>query len=125
MARLTSRLNHRSVASLGDGRHADGDGLYLSVGNGGRSWVYLYRWRGRRVELGLGSASVVSLARARELARENRALLAEKKNPKDARKPTQASTFAECASDYVRAVGAATNTSQAPQINGKGNHPTR
>jgi len=103
MARQVNRLNHRSIATLGDGRHADGGGLYLSVGNGGRSWTFLYRFNGRRVELGLGPASTVSLARARDLARNHRDLLAEGVDPKAARRPTQGHTFAECAARYVEA----------------------
>jgi integrase len=103
MARLTNRLNHRSIASLGDGRHADGNGLYLSVGNGGRSWTFLYRLNGRRIELGLGPAATVSLARARDLARNCRNILAEGLDPKAARRPTQGRSFAECAARYVEA----------------------
>jgi integrase len=103
MARLTNRLNHRSIATLGDGRHADGNGLYLSVGNGGRSWTFLYRFSGRRIELGLGPASTVSLARARDLARNCRNMLAEGVDPKPARRPTQGRSFAECAARYVEA----------------------
>ena len=39
------------------GRHADGGGLYLSISpNGGRRWVFLYRWHGKPTEVGLGSA---------------------------------------------------------------------
>ena len=103
MARLTNRLNHRSIASLGDGRHADGNGLYLSVGNGGRSWTFMYRFNGRRVELGFGPARTVPLARARDLARNCRNLLAEGVDPKAARRPTQGRSFAECAARYVEA----------------------
>jgi hypothetical protein len=97
VARITNRLNHRSIASLGVGRHADGGGLYLSVKNGGRSWTYLYRFKGRRIELGLGTASTVSLARARDLARNCRNILAEGVDPKAERRPTQGRSFAECA----------------------------
>jgi integrase len=103
MARQVNRLNARSIASLGDGRHADGNGLYLSVGNGGRSWTFLYRFNGRRVELGLGPASTVSLARARDLARHCRNMLAEGIDPKVARRPTQGRSFADCAARYVEA----------------------
>jgi integrase len=103
LARLTNRLNHRSIATLRDGRHADGNGLYLSVGNGGRSWTFLYRFNGRRIELGLGPASTVSLARARDLTRNCRNMLAEGVDPKAARRPTQGRSFAECAARYVEA----------------------
>jgi hypothetical protein len=70
VARKINRLNARSVATITEcGRHADGGGLYLSVSpNGGRRWVFLYRWHGKPTEIGLGSARDVSLARARELA---------------------------------------------------------
>jgi integrase len=103
MARLTNKLNHRTIARLGEGRHADGAGLYLSNKNGGRSWCFVYRWHGRKVELGLGPASIVPLARARELARECRTMLAAGTDPKAARRPAQAHTFGECATRYVEA----------------------
>jgi integrase len=103
MPRVTNKLNHRSVASLGEGRHADGAGLYLSVKNGGRSWCFVYRWHGRKVEHGLGRASVVSLSRARELARECRGLLAEGADPKASRKLTRSSTFGDCVARYIMA----------------------
>src|SRR5215207_9184224 len=84
MARQMNRLSARAVATLLDtGRHADGGGLYLSISaNGGRRWVFLYRWKGKITELGLGSARDVSLARARELADRNRGFLAQGQNPR-------------------------------------------
>src|SRR5271165_6855046 len=99
MTRKINRLNARAAATIGaPGRHADGGGLYLSISpNGGRRWVFLYRWRGATIELGLGSARDVTLAQARELASENRALLARGTSPKDARKPQVSATFGECA----------------------------
>jgi integrase len=109
MARKINRLNARSVATLEKfGRHADGGNLYLSISpNGGRRWVFLYRWRGKPTEIGFGSARKghVTLARARELAAEARGKLAERppQNPKDAREPTEGSTFRECAKDYIEA----------------------
>lgn len=70
MARLMNRLSARAVATIiKPGRHADGGGLYLSISpNGGRRWVFLYRWHGKPTEIGFGSARDVPLARARELA---------------------------------------------------------
>jgi integrase len=86
------------------GRHADGGGLYLSISpNGGRRWVFLYRWHGKRTEMGLGSARVVTLARARELASQARAKLADNINPLVVRRPSEGSTFGECADRYIEA----------------------
>ena len=99
MARKINRLNARAVATITKhGRHADGGGLYLSISpNGGRRWVFLYRWHGKPTEIGFGSARDVTLARARELASQARAKLAEGINPKDARRPSEGATFGECA----------------------------
>ncbi|HEY3658043.1 MAG TPA: Arm DNA-binding domain-containing protein, partial [Steroidobacteraceae bacterium] len=90
MARQINRLNARAVATLTKhGRHADGGGLYLSISpNGGRRWVFIFRWHGKLTEIGFGSARDVTLARAREQATQARANLSEDINPKDARKPT-------------------------------------
>jgi integrase len=105
VARKINRLNARSVATITEcGRHADGGGLYLSVSpNGGRRWVFLYRWHGKPTEIGLGSARDVSLARARELAGHARAKLAEGANPKEGRRSAGAS-FGECADQLIAAM---------------------
>src|ERR1700732_3643804 len=89
MARKINRLNARVVATITKhGRHADGGSLYLSISpNGGRRWVFLYRWHGKPTEIGFGSARDVTLARARELAVQARAKLAEAAHPQDARRP--------------------------------------
>lgn len=56
-------------AAKAPGRYGDGDGLFLVVGNGERaSWVVRVQKNKRRRDIGLGSASKVSLSRARELA---------------------------------------------------------
>jgi integrase len=106
MARKINRLNARAVATITKhGRHADGGGLYLSISpNGGRRWVFLYRWRGKLTEIGFGSARDVTLARARELASQARANLAEGINPKGARKPSEGATFGECADRVIEAM---------------------
>jgi integrase len=106
MARKINRLNARAVATITKhGRHADGGGLYLSISpNGGRRWVFLYRWHGKPTEIGFGSARDVTLARSRELAGQARAKLAEGINPKDARKPTKGATFGECADRVIEAM---------------------
>ena len=106
MARKINRLNARAVATIiKNGRHADGGGLYLSISpNGGRRWVFLYRWHGKPTEIGFGSARDVMLARARELATQARTKLAEGINPKDARRPPGGATFGECADRVIEAM---------------------
>lgn len=108
MAREINRLNARSVATIKKfGRHADGGGLYLSISpNGGRRWTFLYRWHGKPTEIGFGSARDVTLARARELAGQARSKLAEKppRNPKEATKAIEGSTFGECADRLIEAM---------------------
>src|SRR5271166_4117073 len=106
MARKINRLNARAVATITKhGRHADGGGLYLSISpNGGRRWVFLFRWHGKPTEVGLGSARDVTLAKARELAARSRALLAEGFSPKDARRPSAGATFGECADRVIEAM---------------------
>ncbi len=52
------------------GRYADGNGLYLHVSEtGARWWVWRGTVHGKRRERGMGSARLVSLAEAREIAR--------------------------------------------------------
>jgi integrase len=62
MARKINRLNARAVTGISKrGRHADGGGLYLSISpNGGRRWVFLFRWQGKPTEIGFGSARDVT-----------------------------------------------------------------
>lgn len=86
MARKVNRLNARIVSTLSKpGRHADGGGLYLSISEDGkllrRRWVFLYRRHGKLREMGLGSASTVKLAQARELAIRWRSELAAGRDP--------------------------------------------
>jgi hypothetical protein len=106
MTRKINRLNARAVATITKrGRHADGGCLYLSISpNGGRRWVFLFRWQGKPTEIGFGSARDVTLARARELASQARAKLAEGGNPKGVRRPLEGATFGECADRLIEAM---------------------
>ena len=61
-------------AAKAPGRYGDGEGLFLIVGKGdSASWVVRVQKRGKRRDIGLGSASKVSLSLARTLASEVRA----------------------------------------------------
>ena len=66
-------LSAAFVRTAPPGRYCDGQGLYLFVQpSGTRSWVQRIAIRGRRHELGLGSAVLVPLAEARTKALANR-----------------------------------------------------
>jgi integrase-like protein/Arm domain-containing DNA-binding protein len=69
-----NRLTAKTAKSLKDpGLYGDGNALYLRIGpNGGKSWILRTVVHGRRRDIGLGSAGLVSLAEARELALDYR-----------------------------------------------------
>ena len=92
-------LSAAFVRSAPPGRHADGNGLYLFVQpTGTRSWVQRLVIRGRRRELGLGAAGLVTLAEARELALANRKLARSGGDPlSEKRRADGVPTFAEAA----------------------------
>ena len=77
------KLSAAKIKSLTKpGRHSDGDGLYLYIAAGGsKSWVQRITIDGRRRDLGLGSARLVSLARARNRAHDNRVAVADGRDP--------------------------------------------
>ncbi|MEO1775659.1 MAG: integrase arm-type DNA-binding domain-containing protein [Pseudomonadota bacterium] len=67
------RLTAPAVRHAAPGRHADGNGLYLEVDqSGAKRWLLRTMVQGRRRDIGLGSISYVTLAEAREMARELR-----------------------------------------------------
>ena len=72
--RLTTAVAVRNEKS--PGRYSVGETLYLMVWpSGSKSWVQRLSIDGRRTDLGLGPHPPVSLAQAREKARENRSLV--------------------------------------------------
>lgn len=113
MANAVNKLSARRVQTITEtGRHSDGGGLYLVVdAAGSKRWVMLYRLAGKRREMGLGPIGGVSLARARELAAEARALIAGGVDPIEARRTQPAAaqpiappmTFGAVADAYMRA----------------------
>ena len=94
MARLSAR---RVVSVIAPGMYGDGDGLYLRVGpSGGKSWVLRTVVFGRRRDLGIGSASLVTLAEARENAQRLRKIARAGGDPDTIRK-RETLTFEEAA----------------------------
>lgn len=73
--------------------------------SGSRKWVFRFRWKGRLSDMGLGSATVVPLSRARERAAEARLSIAEGVNPLVAKRAGRSiPTFGVFADDLVEAV---------------------
>lgn len=78
-----NRLTAAAVKRAGPGRHADGNGLFLEVDkSGARRWLLRVVASGRRRDIGLGGASYVSLADARETARRLRSVARAGGDPK-------------------------------------------
>ncbi|HXG80578.1 MAG TPA: integrase arm-type DNA-binding domain-containing protein, partial [Sphingomicrobium sp.] len=90
-------------AATRPGRLGDGDGLFLVVGrSGSKSWMVRVQKHGRRRDIGLGSASKVSLAQARERARQVRAWMEDGLDPVfERRKAAGIPTFKEATKKVV------------------------
>jgi integrase len=106
------KLTAIQVARAGTpGMYPDGHGLYLQVTHAGaKSWIYRYQLHGKPHYLGLGSASAITLKRARELLAEPRRLRAEGIDPVAAKKEKRSAarlaaargvTFRQCAESYL------------------------
>ena len=80
------------------GRYSDGGGLHLFISKAGRkSWVLRITIDGRRRDIGLGGYPSVSLALAREKATDNRAAIAEGRDPVAEKHAPAMPTFREAA----------------------------
>lgn len=98
MARPINRLSARGVAAeKTPGYHADGAGLYLVVEKGAKPdevgskrWTFIFQWRGKRTEMGLGGLSDVSLAQARDARDAARKHVVAGRNPIAERKRVRA-----------------------------------
>lgn len=112
MARTMNKLSARAAATLKKpGRHADGGGLHLSISPDGSRWrwVFLFRSKapgaigsGKLRQMGLGSASTVTLAQSRELATRARAVQASGRSPLEERSAERKiPTFGEMADEVV------------------------
>lgn len=92
-------LTAATVRNLGEGFHADGGNLYLKVDpSGARRWVVRLIVQGKRRDIGLGSATLVSLAEAREAALQHRKAARAGDDPLAAKRRSKAiPTFKEAA----------------------------
>ena len=113
MARRLGRLKAGEITRLGPGRHHDGGGLYLVVGQGAaRSWVFRFRRDGKLHDYGLGPAHTIGLAAARQKAFDCRFALYAGSNPVEQRQAkriervlvaAKAMTFEDAAEQYITA----------------------
>jgi integrase len=103
---MAGKLTARKVQTAKPGKYSDGGNLYLIVADTGtRKWVLRFTWRGRAKEMGLGSATSVPLADAREKAAEARLKIARGLNPIDERKgDCSIPTFGQMADEVVKAL---------------------
>ena len=105
MAGKLSALKVRNLTV--PGRYGDGGGLWLQVRSADRrSWVFRYKRQGRPHWMGLGPLDDVTLAEARELAREARRALLKGDDPLDQRRAERAEragvSFREVAELYIK-----------------------
>ena len=111
-ARVMGKLTILSVRQARRrGLYGDGGGLFLQVSeSGAKSWVFRFKKDGRLRVMGLGPTHTVSLAEARDKARECRKQRLDGMDPIEARRGRQLAvrleaakgmTFAECAAAYI------------------------
>jgi integrase len=119
MARTVERLSTTRIlkAKVPVGKQhvmlADGGNLYLRVTTAGaRSWIFKFRLNGRSQEMGLGGLNTLSIAEARQRARQHRQELLDGINPINARhvrhaeqrvKDSRQISFEECAAKVIQA----------------------
>lgn len=128
MGRVAKELNAVYVSRLSiPGMYFVGGapGLALQVlPSGGRSWVLRVRVHGKRRDMGLGSFPSVSLALARQLARDARAKVQQGIDPIEERKEVKLKvladrvkmkTFKESAELYIAAKQGTWKNSKSPQ----------
>lgn len=112
MPRLIERLSPLKVKKLETpGYYCDGAGLYLQVSiSGSKSWIFRYCLQGKSREMGLGPLHTVTLAEARDKARQQRQLLLEAVDPLAARRKSlqeqllqqvKERSFDDCAKEYL------------------------
>lgn len=112
--KLERQLSPLKVKNAKTGMFADGGCLYLQVTptkdgkRFNRSWIFRYRVAGRLRDMGLGSTSTLSLAEARERAREQRQKRLDGIDPIEQRRALVAPavnllTFDEAAAEVIKA----------------------
>lgn len=91
------RLTARRVQTAKPGMHGDGGGLWLSVSETSRSWVFRWMKDGKAHAMGLGGFPAVSLEEARRKASDARQLIAKGGDPLEAKRAPTLPTFEQAA----------------------------
>jgi integrase len=106
----TNKLSALKIKALTTtGRYGDGGGLWLQVRDADRrSWLFRYKQHGRSHWMGLGPLDLVTLAAAREKARDCRRLLLDGLDPLTKKRADNAAlspgqTFRDVAGLYIAA----------------------
>ena len=103
---MAGKLNNLTVPRLGPGNHADGDGLYLRVIGGSRTWAFRYQRQAKTHWLSLGRTGDFTLAEARQKARDFRRKLFDGVDVAAERKKVRTpapvgQTFGQVAESYI------------------------
>lgn len=107
MGREINRLTALKCERATTGRHADGGGLYLEVSHAkAKRWLYIFRFGGRRPEMGLGPYPTVTLAEARSKAADARVQVSRGINPLETKRLSEAPKFGAYALKLIEARGA-------------------
>ena len=93
------QVSHNELKAITKpGRYMAGDTLYLIVSaTGSKSWVQRLTIHGKRRDIGLGSFKLITLARARQRAHDNRVMVAEGGDPIAEKRREQIPTFSKAA----------------------------
>ncbi|MDD0823106.1 tyrosine-type recombinase/integrase [Mannheimia sp. AT1] len=109
MARVTTELNNTQIknakAQTKDYKLMDGKGLFLLVKkNGSKLWRFRYKKpiTGKESDLGIGSYPETTLAQARAIREEYRALLVENIDPLEHRQRLEAEMLAETENTFYK-----------------------
>ena len=113
MARPLHRLSALKVEKAKrPGMYADGGGLYLRVAEGGsKQWIYRYVTNDRCRDMGIGPVHVLTLAEAREKARDASKLRLEGVDPIASKRARMAAlkaaeakamTFGDCVKGFIK-----------------------
>jgi integrase len=81
-------------------KYSDGGGLYLLVNAAGKYWRMAYRFAGKQKTLALGVYPAVTLAKARQRREEAREVLADGRDPSEAKREGALARTAEAANTF-------------------------